>query len=147
MTENTNNLVDVAAAEERGIHWSDAVAWHPLTDAGDSAPAVSADPTGATSTESPASPPTTTKPAVGDTVHYTDNINQGGGHARCIDAEVITVNTDGTIDLREHPPLGPAYAIGEGKPGDLYTWHWPEPTEAERETNRLLHHITGGDFL
>lgn len=22
-----------------------------------------------------------------------------------------------------------------------------EPTEAERETNRLLHHITGGDFL
>ena len=90
---------------------------------------------------------TKTTPAVGDTVHYTDHPVMGGGHTRCFDAEVTSVNPDGTIDIREHPPLGAAYGLDEGKPGDLYTWHWPEPTEEERETNRLLHHITGGDFL
>lgn len=92
-----------------------------------------------------------TTPAVGQTVHYTDNPVHGGGHARCFDAEVTAVNLDGTLWIDEHLPPGftPSARVmaEQGKPGDLYTWHWPEPTEAERETNRLLHHITGGDFL
>lgn len=91
---------------------------------------------------------TTTTPAVGDTVHYTDNINHGGGHARCFDV-IVTAVCGGTLDVQVLYPAAVdwAYAVREGKPGDLYTWHWPCPTEGERETNRLLHHITGGDFL
>ena len=87
---------------------------------------------------------------VGTTVHYTDNPVHGGGHARCFEATVTAINPDGTIDIDEHLPgaTTPAYSLLEqGKPGDLYTWHWPEPTDVERETNRLLHYITGGDFL
>lgn len=71
----------------------------------------------------------TTAPTVGRIVHYTDNVNHGGGHARCFAAEVTAVNPDGTIDIDELLPgaVIPAYAVVEqGKPGDLYTWHWPE---------------------
>jgi hypothetical protein len=84
---------------------------------------------------------------VGSTIHYTDNPVTGGGHSRCFEATVTSINPDGTVDIDEHLPSGttPAYALVEaGKPGDLYTWHWPE---GEQETNRLLHYITGGQFL
>lgn len=90
---------------------------------------------------------TTTTPSVGDTIHYTDNPNHGGGHARCFEVTVTSINPDGTVNINEHLPAPTAHALNEGEPGDLYTWHWPEPTEGEKETNRLLHYITGGEFL
>jgi hypothetical protein len=68
---------------------------------------------------------------IGSTVHYTDNPNVGGGHARCFGAVVTGVNPDGTVDLQESlaadGPPNPAFAVREGKPGNVYTWHWPEP--------------------
>lgn len=67
-----------------------------------------------------------TTPTVGQTVHYVDHINHGGGYARCFDAVVDVVNADGTIDVTELLPGTPAYSLVEsGKPGDLYTWHLP----------------------
>jgi hypothetical protein len=66
---------------------------------------------------------------VGSTVHYTDNPNHGGGHVRCFNAEVTSVYPLGYVDVR-NPLTGKACGIREGKPGDLYTWHWPEPVNA-----------------
>lgn len=103
-------------------------------------------------------------PTIGQTVHYVDHINHGGGYARCFDAKVSAVYDDGTVDLDEFLPGAstPAYSVVEsGKPGDLYTWHCchqlddhihtpdggTSPVRGDQRTNALLHHITGGDFL
>lgn len=79
---------------------------------------------------------TKTAPTVGRTVHYTDNPNFGGGHARCFEAEVLNVNPDGTLDVEasEDDAATRAFAIHEGGRGELYTWHCCHRLDAHEHT-------------